>query len=95
MSDARIAVGLPAHPKTKKLIRRLGTEGAWRLVCLFLWCAANRSDGDLSGMSDEDIERVADWDGEPRAFTGTLRDFRFLEGGEYASRIELQEWVKA
>ena len=32
MIDARISVGLPAHPKTKKLIRRLGEGGAWRLT---------------------------------------------------------------
>lgn len=95
MSDARIAVGLPGHPKTKKLIRRIGTDGAWRLVCLFLWCAANRSDGDLAGMSDDDIELVVDWDGDPRAFIGALRDLGFVEGREHASRIASREWVKA
>lgn len=94
-TDARLSVGLVSHPKTKKLIRRLGTNGAWRLVCLFLWCAANRSDGDLTGMSDEDIELAVDWNGDPRAFVGALRDFGFVEGREHASRIALREWVKA
>lgn len=46
-TDARIAVGLPTHPKTKKLLRRLGPAGGWGLVCLIVWVAANRSDGDL------------------------------------------------
>jgi len=41
--DARISVGLPGHPKTKKLIKRLGQAAAWNLVCLILWAAANRS----------------------------------------------------
>lgn len=92
MSDARIAVGLPAHPKTKKLIRRLGAAGAWRLVCLFLWCAANRSDGDLSGMSDEDIELAVDWEGEEGAFVAALREVAFIDGGEHESSIH--DWAE-
>ncbi len=66
--DARISTALPSHPKTKKLIRRLGAGAAWHLVCLFLWAAANRSTGNLAGMSDEDVELAIDWGGEPGAF---------------------------
>ena len=85
-TDARIAVGLPAHPKTKKLIKRLGQGAAWNLVCLFLWTAANRSDGDLADMSVEDIELAADWAGDDGAFVAALTDVRFLDceaGGEF------------
>ena len=53
MIDARIAVTLPGHPKTKKLIRRLGDGAAWKLICLFLWAASNRPNGDLSGLLGE------------------------------------------
>lgn len=87
MMDARISVGLPSHPKTKKLVRRLGAAGAWKLVCLFLWAAANRPDGDLSGMSGEDIELSVDWDGEDGAFVDALRAVGFLDGGDCAYRI--------
>ncbi len=46
-TDARISTGLPGHPKAKKLMRRLGQAAGWNLVCLILWTAANRSDGDV------------------------------------------------
>lgn len=77
-SDARIAVGLPTHPKTKKLIKRLGQSAAWNLVCLILWTAANRSDGRLDGMSVEDIELAADWLGDDGAFVGALVETEIL-----------------
>ena len=51
MSDARLSASFPTHPKTKKLMRRLGAAGPWALVCLFLWARMNRADGDLSGMT--------------------------------------------
>ena len=87
MIDARISVGLPAHPKTKKLIRRLGEGGAWRLVCLFLWVAQSRPDGDLSGMTGEDIELAADWQGEEGAFIKALIEVGFVDGEEGAYSI--------
>ncbi len=86
-TDARLSVGLASHPKTKKLVRRLGGDGAWRLVCLFLFCASSRPDGSLAGMSDEDIELAVDWNGDEGAFVGALRDVGFLDGQEGASSI--------
>lgn len=86
-TDARLSVGLAAHPKTKKLIRRIGGDGAWRLVCLFLWCAANRSDGNLAGMSDEDIELAVDWGGDDGAFVAALSSVGFLDGDEFSRSI--------
>lgn len=79
MIDARISVGLPSHPKTKKLIRRCGASGAWRLVCLFLWAAANKPDGDLAGMTVEDIELAADWDGDDGRFVAVMVEVGFLD----------------
>jgi hypothetical protein len=83
--DARISIGLPSHPKTKKLIRRVGEAGAWRLVCLFLWAAQTRPDGNLSGMTAEDIELAADWTGKNDEFVKALVEVGFLDGtdGEY------------
>ncbi|MBT9462541.1 hypothetical protein [Hydrogenophaga sp.] len=91
-ADARISTGLPSHPKTKKLIRRLGPAGGWGLVCLFLWAASNRSDGDLSGMTDEDIELAADWGGADGAFIGELAKVRFLDG-EVGTRA-IHDWAE-
>ena len=92
MQDARISTALPGHPKTKKLIRRLGDGAAWRLVCLFLWAAANRSDGDLTGMSDEDIELAVDWQGDEGVFVSTLVALAFLDGEARARRIH--DWAE-
>jgi hypothetical protein len=91
-SDARINTGLPAHPKTKKVIRRLGEAGAWYTVCLILWTAANRSDGDLTGMSSEEIELAVDWRGQPDAFVKALAECRLLDGEEGAYR--LHDWAE-
>lgn len=92
MIDARISVGLPAHPKTKKLIRRLKSDGAaWRLVCLFLWAAANKPDGDLSGMTAEDIELAVDWPGADGDFVTALIDVGFIDGEEGAFFIH--DWT--
>lgn len=92
MLDARISVGLPSHPKTKKLIRRIGEAGAWRLVCLFLWVAQSRPDGDLSGMTGEDIELAADWQGDEGAFVTALIEVGFVDGqeGSYA----IHDWAE-
>ena len=92
MVDARINAALPDHPKTKKLIRRLGQGAAWNLTRLFLWAAANRPDGRLSGMSDEDIEIAVDWLGEPGVFVVACADVRFLDGGE--GNRSIHDWAE-
>src|SRR5450759_3870796 len=80
--DARISTAFPRHPKTRKLRKRLGVEGCWALLCLFLWVAENRADGNLTGLSDEDIELAVDWSGEAGAFVQVLADVGFLDGSE-------------
>lgn len=74
MIDARISVGLPSHPKTKKLIKKAGTDAAWRLVCLFLWVAQNHSDGNLDGLSSEDIELAVGGEIGQTNFLGSFID---------------------
>lgn len=91
-TDARISVGLPAHPKTKKLTRRLGDSGPLHCIWLFLWAASNRSDGDLTGMTDEDLELAVNWNGEPDAFVQAMADVGFLEGPAGERRIH--DWAE-
>lgn len=79
MDDVRIAISLPAHPKTKRLIRQLGDAAGWYLVRLFIWTAAQRPDGRLTGMSGTDIELAIDWPGKPGAFVRALSALRFLD----------------
>ena len=88
--DARIAVALPQHPKMKRLIYRLGVEAAWRLVCLWLWARQNRSDGNLEGLSDEDLELAVDWPASNGKLIEALATIGFLEGPEKKRR--LHDW---
>ena len=90
-TDARISVGFPGHPKTKKLARRLGDAGPLHCIYLFLWTAANRSDGDLSGMTDEDIELAINWNGEPEAFVQAMALVGFMDGEE--GRRQMHDWA--
>ena len=90
-SDARISTAFPSHPKTKKLARRLGSAGPLGCIYLFLWAAANRSDGALSGMTGEDIELAVDWAGDDGAFVAAMVAVGFLDGEEGAYRIH--DWA--
>ena len=85
--DARISTALPKHFKTLKLKRRLGAPGCWSLVCLFLWVAENKPSGDLTGMSDEEIEIVGQWEGELGAFAAELVSVGFLDGDDGARTV--------
>jgi len=91
-TDARLSTGLPGHPKTKKLVRRLGPGAGWSLVCLILWARSNRPDGDLSGMTSEDIELAADWNGDNDALVRELASVGFLDGD--ASAYQLHDWAE-
>jgi hypothetical protein len=90
--DARISTALPRHPKTVKLLRRLQERGGWALLCLFLWVAENRSDGNLEGLTGEDIEIAANWAGEPGAFISGLATVGFLDGEDGAFTVH--DWAE-
>lgn len=89
--DARFAAGFTRHLKTKKLIRRIGYEGFFFLVDLILYARLNRPDGDLAGMTAEDIELAVEWKGEPGALVRGLKEVEYLDGeeGEY----RLHDWA--
>lgn len=92
--DIRIDDGFLDHLKTQKLIRRMGLEGLFSLQALWLWCARNRPDGDLSGMDDEDIAIAARWKGNAgdEAFVGTLAALRWLDKTE--TGYALHDWAE-
>ena len=92
VSDIRLTLSFPDHPKTKKLLRRGGAEAVWRLVCLFIWTAGNRTDGNLAGLSDEDIELAVDWSGEPGSLVNLLSDVGYLDGEE--GRRSIHDWLE-
>jgi hypothetical protein len=91
-TDARLSIGFASHPKTKKLERRLDAAGPWALVKLILWTSQNHPDGDLAGMSDEDIELAVDWNKEPGKLVATLAEVGFLDGVEGQRKIH--DWAE-
>ncbi|MBU2788450.1 hypothetical protein HFQ13_09620 [Acidithiobacillus sp. VAN18-1] len=97
-TDARLNVGILQHPKIKKLGYRLGPQGPLSYIALILWVAANKPDGDLSGMEADDIELAIDWPEEPGVFFNALIEFRLLDEtnpGHYAMHgwAERNPWV--
>ena len=91
--DVRLAIDFHRHPKTKKLRRALSWEGVVRLQMLWCWAANNcRTDGDLAGLSDEDIELAVDWEGESGRFVEALCAVGFIDG-EAGSRA-LHDWAE-
>lgn len=90
-NDIRVLVSLPDHPKTKRLIRRLGPGAGWFLIRLWLWARDNRPSGDLTGMTSEDIELAIDWNGENDAFVNELVSVRLLDGEE--GNYRLHDWA--
>jgi hypothetical protein len=70
----------------------LGNNAAWALICLFIFSAQNKPDGDLSGMDDGDIELAVDWEGEDGTFVAALVKVGFLEGEKGSYRIH--DWAE-
>ena len=59
--DYRLKVGFVDHPKVEKLVRLLSDGALRNLLRLFEYAALNRPDGDLTGLTSEDLEMVARW----------------------------------
>lgn len=99
--DYRVEVGFWDHPKTVRLMRRLGPEAAISVQRLWEFCASNpsRSTGDLEGMDDEAIEIAVKWTGQPGAWIDavTTDAMRFVDGDEnerMAHELEVhQPWL--
>lgn len=90
LPDIRLSTGFPTHRKTKQLEKRCGAEGFRSLVILICAARCNRPDGDLTGMSDEDIETDADWRGEDGKFITALRECGWLDGK--SNGYKMHDW---
>jgi len=99
MADYRIKVGFLSHPKTIKLKRRTGAEGVLAFIGLMEYCTVNtsRSIGNFAGLTDEDIEIAARWNGEPGLLADSLIEVGYLDGEEGSRSIhdfvEHQPWL--
>lgn len=91
-TDFRVAVDFFSHHKARKLKKRLGADGVMALLQLWAYAAKLRTDGNLTGMTVEDIELAADWDGDDGALVTALHEVGFLDkdGDAYA----LHDWLE-
>ena len=101
-SDIRLSVDFFSHPKTIKLIRRLGADGVLCLQRLWLFAAKHRVDGKFIDMDAEEMEIAAGWSNDCLTnrstvvngvvgFVDTLVELRWLDvvDGVY----ELHGWL--
>lgn len=77
--DFRVAIGLTTHPKTIKLMRRLGDRAFYNLIRLWSYVAQSKPDGTLCNVDTDDIEIAADWQGKDGVFCQALIDLHFLD----------------
>ncbi len=80
------------HPKTKRIIGMLGKRAEIFPIRLWCYCAKyHAADGRLNGCSVEEIEGLADWDGEKGELVSALIKVGFLKkkGGIYA----INDWL--
>lgn len=94
-TDIRLSVDFYSSLKVRKLIKRLGADGVVSLLKLWIWCAKERPTGVLSKCAKDDIDLVADWNGDsPNEFADTLIELGFLdidaESGEYV----IHDWIE-
>lgn len=91
--DIRISITFSDHPKTVKLMRRVGAEGVLCLLRLWGYAAQYRPAGSLVGMSDEDIEIAAGWKGDLGAWVQAAVEVRYFDRDENGE-ILLHDWAE-
>lgn len=92
-SDYRINTAFYNDLRTAKLSHRLGDSGLAALNFLWCWSAMYCASGVLYDMTEEDIEIVAKWHGEPGKFVPVLLELHWLDrlvDGTYA----LHDWAE-
>lgn len=90
LPDIRLSTGFWNHRKTKRVRSACGSDGFRSLVVLFSQVRCSRPDGDLAGLTDDDIEAEADWDGEPGKFVKALKDCGWIDGKPKA--YKMHDW---
>ena len=88
-------IGLPAHPKTRRLARALGVgipAAIGHLHMLWYWTATYAPNGDLARFEAQDIADAAGWEGDAKDFVAALVLSRFvdLDGDLYV----VHDWME-
>ena len=102
--DIRVDTKFFQHPKTLKLLRRLGPAGVIGLWRLWVWAAENRQTGYLHGLGPDDVDLIAwpDLDqtgpagrpadqGGPVSFCAVAKELGWLDQTEDGG-LCLHEW---
>ena len=98
-NDIRIDTSLCDHPKTKRLIRKLGYEAFFSIIKLWSLAASLYQKGILKDCDELDIADISGWLGDPAEFCKALIDekinFLDYENGVYSIHDweENQPWV--
>lgn len=90
-TDIRLSIGFWQHPKTYRLIKRIGLKGVRSLQILWCWCAQNRPDGSLFDLDASEIEFAADWRGKKGAFAEACASCGWLDATDEG--FALHEWA--
>ncbi len=91
--DFRVLTSWRTHPKRLRLQRSLGADGVVAVLDLWSFCASTKPSGRLTGMTDQDIELVVGWSGEPGILVETLAELRILDGDE--GKRMVHGWAKS
>lgn len=89
--EINLPVGFLDHPKTRDLIRQLGSDAIVCLLRLWSYCATQSIYGRLPDDADE-IEHLARWRGEPDLLLNTLIDLGWVDESE--SEYQIHEWIE-
>ena len=97
--DFRFYASFRDHAKRVQLEQEIGARGVLGLIDLWCWVTATRQQGDLSGLSDDAIERGAGWRGKRGALVQALVAHGWLDGRPGAYIVhgweEHQGWLKS
>jgi hypothetical protein len=92
--DIRLNISWYTSLKRKALIRRLGHCGVTAIIDFWLYVAQHRPDGNLTGLSDEDIAEAAQFDGDFHTFITAIgpkpEGLGFLDGD--SGQRKVHDW---
>ncbi len=79
MTDIRLNVAFPRHVKTRRLRSKCKADGVLALLALWCYAAENDPSGLLDGLTEDEVESVAEWRGKRGRFVAALLDLGWLE----------------
>jgi hypothetical protein len=80
-SDIRISLTFSNNLKRRRLQQELGTDGVMGLIDLWIFAGMHRPDGDISGLSVEEIGLAANYPGSAHRFVEVLVRIGFVDEG--------------